>query len=549
MLLLAPILLIALVVIPKRSANLSPETLASLISLMLLFVFGDIILLSAIAAMQDVGWLADSWVPSRFMAALMSKPGLLVDGLAGTMAMLISFVGWTIVQYSTRYLSGEATQGRFMKWLGFTLGSVLLLVLAGNLILLAAAWALTSLGLHKLLTHYSDRTAGQLAARKKFIYSRLGDVFIVLAIVMIYNAYGALQYTELFERVASANSVPVWQVSSIGILLALGAMTKSAQFPLHTWLPDTMETPTPVSALMHAGIINGGGFLLIRLNPLISSSTIALTLLTAVGGITAILGAVVMLCQTSAKRKLAYSTIAQMGFMTLQCGLGAFSAALLHIVAHSLYKAHAFLSAGGVAKGIARPSSPLPRLRIAEPTPSWFSLVARATVASGLAAGLVLSGIWLFGLTEKLGGPMLLLPLALALAIAHFLATAFGSKSSAIWARTAALSALACAAYMLALVVFGGLLGTTSVPPVTTTHSAVAVALGIAFVLTSVAYGLLPVIDRSGGLNTLRVHASSGFYVDILMSRITRRFVPAIVEHTVAHSVTDTPFKLENTRA
>lgn len=549
MLLIAPILLIALAMIPMRSADLSPKTLACLISLTLLFVFGDIVLLAAIGLMQSAGWLADSWVPSRLMARLLSTPGLLVDGLAGTMATLISFIGWSIVQYSTRYLDGEDSQGRFMKWLGFTLGAVLLLVLAGNLILLAAAWALTSLGLHKLLTHYTDRTAGQLAARKKFIYSRLGDVFIVLAIIMIYDAYGALQFTELFARVSDANDVSAWQSSIIGVLLALGAMTKSAQFPMHTWLPDTMETPTPVSALMHAGIINGGGFLLIRLNPLISSSTIALTLLAAVGGMTAIVGAVVMLCQTSAKRKLAYSTIAQMGFMTLQCGLGAFSAALLHLVAHSLYKAHAFLSAGGAAQTVARPSSPLPSSTgPAQKTP-WLGLIARASIAGTIATGIVIAGLWLFDLTEKLSGSTLLLPLALALALAHFLATAFSAKSPAVWARTCALSMAACAAYMLALVVFGWLLGPTGEHLHATADPVVVVAVAIAFVLTSAAYGLLPAIGRSSVLQTLRIHTSSGFYVDILMSRLTRKFVPVVVQPTTTHNATSTPFKLENSRA
>ena len=133
-----------------------------------------------------------------------------------------------------------------------------------------------------------------------------------------------------------------------GFLLVAGAITKSAQFPFHTWLPQTMETPTPVSALMHAGIVNAGGYLIIRTSPLVSLTPWALTMLAIIGGVTACFAAVVMLTQTSVKKSLAYSTIAQMGFMMLQCGLGAFSAAMLHILAHSLYKAHAFLSSGSV---------------------------------------------------------------------------------------------------------------------------------------------------------------------------------------------------------
>ena len=130
--------------------------------------------------------------------------------------------------------------------------------------------------------------------------------------------------------------------------LVCGAMLKSAQFPFHSWLPDTMETPTPVSALMHAGIINAGGFLIVRLSPLVTLSPLSLHILAVVGAFTAIFASLVMMTQASVKRMLAFSTIAQMGFMMLQCGVGAFSIAVLHIVAHSLYKAHAFLSSGSV---------------------------------------------------------------------------------------------------------------------------------------------------------------------------------------------------------
>jgi len=137
-------------------------------------------------------------------------------------------------------------------------------------------------------------------------------------------------------------------VAPLAFLLVIAASLESAQFPFHSWLPDTMETPTPVSALMHAGIINAGGFLVVRLSPILINAPAALNTLAIVGAFTALFASVVMLTQTSVKRSLAYSTIAQMGFMMLQCGLGAFALATLHLVAHSLYKAHAFLSSGSV---------------------------------------------------------------------------------------------------------------------------------------------------------------------------------------------------------
>src|SRR5690606_5255778 len=134
--------------------------------------------------------------------------------------------------------------------------------------------------------------------------------------------------------------------SWVGWLIICGALLKSAQFPFHTWLPDTMGTPTPVSTLMHAGIINAGGYLVIRLSPLLVENTTAMLFLATIGAVTLASASLVMLTQTSVKRMLAYSTIAQMGFMLLQCGLGAYALAVLHLIAHSLYKAHAFLSSG-----------------------------------------------------------------------------------------------------------------------------------------------------------------------------------------------------------
>ena len=168
-------------------------------------------------------------------------------------------------------------------------------------------------------------------------------------------------------------------LNGVGYLLVACAAFKSAQFPWHSWLPDTMETPTPVSAFMHAGIINAGGFLLIRLAPLLTHAPAALHAIAVVGAVTAGFGGVVMLAQPSVKRALAYSTIAQMGFMLLQCGLGAFGLALLHLVAHSLYKAHAFLRSGSTVGGV-------PRAAIAlRPAALTLGALASLLLVTGLA--------------------------------------------------------------------------------------------------------------------------------------------------------------------
>ena len=240
------------------------------------------------------------------------------------------------------------TQGQYFAWTGFTIGAVSLMVISGNLLMFVVCWVMTSLGLHQLLLHYGHRPAAQRAAWTKFTISRIGDAALLAAIVVIYSEFKTLHFAELFAAVGSSPDAATAATSVAGFLLIVGAITKSAQFPFHTWLPQTMETPTPVSALMHAGIVNAGGYLIIRTSPMVSLTPWALSLLAVIGGVTACFAAVVMLTQTSVKKSLAYSTIAQMGFMMLQCGLGAFSAAMLHIVAHSLYKAYAFLSSGNV---------------------------------------------------------------------------------------------------------------------------------------------------------------------------------------------------------
>ena len=188
------------------------------------------------------------------------------------------------------------------------------------------------------------------AARKKYIAARAGDAALLLAASVLYAACGTGDIAAIADAVRTGTAdgpMPLWVAA---LAIAVAAALKSAQFPTHGWLIEVMETPTPVSALLHAGIINAGGFLVIRFADVMAASPGALVVLAVVGGFTALFGAVVMLTQTTVKGSLAYSTVAQMGFMLLQCGFGAFSAALVHIVAHSLYKAHAFLSAGSVVE-------------------------------------------------------------------------------------------------------------------------------------------------------------------------------------------------------
>jgi len=471
--------------------------------------------------------------PQDFIFASFSNPlpisfGVYFDSLTAIMLLLVSFIGCIISRYSQRYLDGEPTQGRFMKWISFTLGAVLLMIVSNNLVMFTVAWMLTSLALHQLLTHYRNRPSGMLAARKKFLYSRIGDSLLIAALVLTFKEFGTFEYSEIFrvaKMLASQEASISWSVSSIGALYVLGAMTKSAQFPFHSWLPDTMETPTPVSALMHAGIINAGGFLVIRLSPLVSLSHLALDFLALVGAFTALFGSIVMLTQTSIKRSLAYSTIAQMGFMMLQCGLGAFSAAVLHIVAHSLYKAHAFLSTGSVLDAAARLElTPLRRLSMErDQVRSLSNLMIAATFAIGIH--LAMSGLSGSHAIEKSG--QLILGMIMILALTQLLWNALDSRQSTVILSSLTAAVMVSASYFAAFSLFDYLL-TTSV-----SHTHVSLSLWDKLIVAVVAIGFLGTfaVQVGGGrlrgspiLKILYVHASNGFYIDIVANKFTARF-------------------------
>lgn len=274
--------------------------------------------------------------------------GLRIDILSSIMLTMITLLGACIAQYSVRYLAGESRQTYFFRYLLLAVVSTSMLVASSNLVLFFLSWLASSLFLHQLLVYYKERPEAVNAARKKFAISRIGDLSLLLAIGFTYQIFGTFEFEELFRSASAvaAGSDQDFRLGIIGFLFALGAMAKSAQFPFHFWLPETMEAPTPVSALMHAGIINAGGFLIIRLSPILEHSASAHILLALVGAFTAVFAALVMITQNHLKAKLAYSTISQMGMMLFACGLGLYSFALFHILAHSFYKAYAFLSTG-----------------------------------------------------------------------------------------------------------------------------------------------------------------------------------------------------------
>ncbi len=267
------------------------------------------------------------------------------DLLGVVMVTLIAFLGWVIVRFSGDYLVGEPDQNRYVGALLFAVAAVLVVTVTQHLAVLIIAWAASSIGLYYLLTFYQDRRRAQIVAHKKFLASRIAEIFLLAGMALIYAETDTFWIDGIATFVTQQDELST-SLRLAAFLIALGVIFKSAQLPVHGWLIQVMEAPTPVSALLHAGIVNIGGFVLIRMATLFSEAPEAQALLVVVGSLTALLAGLVMMTRISIKVRLAWSTCAQMGFMLMQCGLGLYELALLHLVAHSLYKAHAFLTAG-----------------------------------------------------------------------------------------------------------------------------------------------------------------------------------------------------------
>ena len=361
-----------------------------------------IYLLSAIPAFllkQDTAWrIAERAAAAALLIACVvpalavlnrAAQALRVDHVGMIMALLIALLGWVIVRYSRRYLQGEPGQARYVAAIMATLASVATVAIADHLAVIAAAWAASSVGLHHLLTFYRSRRAAQIVAHKKFLVSRLADLCMVAALALFYLGAGTFSLHELASPAAAMTDLPVMLHAAMA-LVALAAIFKSAQLPFHGWLIQVMEAPTPVSALLHAGIVNLGGFVLIRLAAPLSAAPVAQALLVLTGSITAVLAGLVMMTRISVKVRLAWSTCAQMGFMLMECGLGLYDLAFLHLVAHSLYKAHAFLSAGETVLATRR-AQMLPAA-VHGPFPATLLLGRLAAVP--LSVALVILSLW-----------------------------------------------------------------------------------------------------------------------------------------------------------
>lgn len=293
--------------------------------------------------------LLTAWLPvAGTGVAFNASPWLALGPLTLWLAVLVQLLGTVIGVFSTRYLQGEPGQARYAAALSGVLASVHLLLLADHWLVLIAAWAAVGLALQPLLCFYSDRPFARLAAHKKRIADRVADGFLLAAASLAWFEVGSGSLSALWAHLDQHGASVALQASALCVALAV--ILRTALFPVHGWLIQVMEAPTPVSALLHAGVVNLGGFVLIRFAPLLEATEAARWLLVVCGLGTAVLAGMVMLTRISIKVRLAWSTVAQMGFMVLECGLGLYSLAVLHLIGHSLYKAHAFLSASSVVR-------------------------------------------------------------------------------------------------------------------------------------------------------------------------------------------------------
>ena len=270
-----------------------------------------------------------------------------VDLLGALLLCVIALLFSVIARFSSTYLRGESRQGVFLGYVAGAGASVEMMVLANHLLVFWLTWMTSSLCLFALLRFHSERPRAIRASRKEFCIARLSDASLAIAFMLLFEELGTGALSQI--RHLSINESPP-HIAGAGLFLVVAALLKSAQVPVHGWLIEVMESPTPVSALLHAGLLNAGPILVLRFAPVLEASMVGAWLLVLGGGLTALFASVVRQTQVSVKGALGYSSAAHMGFTLFCCGLGAYPAAMLHLVGHSFYKAYAFLSAGSTAE-------------------------------------------------------------------------------------------------------------------------------------------------------------------------------------------------------
>ncbi|HKR62570.1 MAG TPA: NADH-quinone oxidoreductase subunit L [Thermoanaerobaculia bacterium] len=362
------------------------------------FALGTTLLSAMIATwvvLQNIGHTWEhvyySWIPagmghaSGFLANFAINFAFRIDPLSSTMLMIVTWIGFLIHVYATGYMSHETGYTRFFTYLNLFMFMMLLLVLGANYIVMFVGWEGVGLCSYLLIGFYYDKNFAADAGKKAFITNRIGDFGFVLGIFLIFNTFGSADYTKVFALAASGGAAQYGGIATaICLLLFVGACGKSAQVPLYVWLPDAMAGPTPVSALIHAAtMVTAGVYMVVRSNVLFRMSETASLVVALVGVITAIFAASIGLAQNDIKKVLAYSTVSQLGYMFVAAGVGAYTAAIFHVMTHAFFKACLFLGAGSVIHGCGgeQDMRKMGGLKKYMPRTHWTMLVATVAIA------------------------------------------------------------------------------------------------------------------------------------------------------------------------
>ena len=326
---------------PRYRSWIVPTTLVFVSWVLSMIVFADVVFGGNEHHVRVYEWI----VAGDFQIEV----AFLVDALTAMLLLVVSTVGLLVHVYSIGYMDGDRGFWRFFAYLNLFMFSMLLLVMGDNFLLLYVGWEAVGLCSYALIGFWYKKPSAAGAAKKAFIVNRIGDFGFGLGIMMIWTLLGTLTFEGVFEGIGGLEG---WQVTVIALLLFAGAVGKSAQFPLHVWLPDAMEGPTPVSALIHAAtMVNAGVYMVARSNPIFAESEVAMWVVAGIGVFTAIFAAAIALTQNDIKKVLAYSTVSQLAYMFFALGIGAWVAAIFHLVSHGFFKGLLFMGSGSVIHG------------------------------------------------------------------------------------------------------------------------------------------------------------------------------------------------------
>ncbi len=335
-------------------------------------------------ATETARWF--EWLPAFGVAA-----ELRWDQLSALMTLVVTGVGSLIHLYSIGYMHGDARFGRFFTYMNLFIVSMLILVLANNFALMFVGWELVGLSSYLLISFWFERDTAAAAGKKAFVVNRVGDVGFIVALMLIFSVFGSLGFDTVFE--GARLHLTEGMATAIGLLLLIGAAGKSAQLPLYVWLPDAMEGPTPVSALIHAAtMVTAGVYMVARTGSIFELAPVAAATVAIVGAATALYAATIAIAQRDIKRVLAYSTISQLGYMFMGVGAAAYAAGVFHLMTHAFFKALLFLGAGSVIHGMADEQDMHKMGGLARRMPVTFATMAIAWLAiSGIPP---LAGFW-----------------------------------------------------------------------------------------------------------------------------------------------------------